>query len=67
MIDPGLVGILTKVVAYGFASSIAAGILRLVNRDNFGPDLSQSLAIGFLVGATFGAIVGMFDSLLDRT
>ncbi|MCA9113020.1 MAG: hypothetical protein KDA52_23905 [Planctomycetaceae bacterium] len=65
MIDSLLLEILTTAFLYGLGGALLAGILRLLSRNETGPSLSQSLAIGFLAGGSIGAIVGMFGSLLE--
>lgn len=65
MIDASLLDILTTAFLYGLGGAVIGGVLRLLNKSESGPSLSQSLAVGFLAGGCIGAIVGMFNSLLD--
>ncbi len=67
MIDPVLGQILATAFKYGVGCCVIGGILRLINKGESGPSLSQTLAISFLIGGTFGAIIGMFASILDRS
>ena len=67
MIDPGLVKILLTAFTYGVCGSLAATAVRLFNRKKPGPKLDQTAAIGFLIGASFGAFIGVFQSMIDRT
>ena len=64
MLDPGLVKILTTAVTYGICGSLAASIVRFINRSKPGPRVDQAAAVGFLVGAAFGACFGIFQSML---
>jgi hypothetical protein len=62
--DPGLTKILLTTITYGACGSLVAAVMRFVNRDKSGPRLDQVMAVGFLVGAAFGAFIGIFQSML---
>ncbi len=66
MIDPVLTKILFTTFSYGACGSLVAVVVRFVNRDQPGPRLDQAAAIGFLIGAAFGAFFGIFQSMLVR-
>lgn len=66
MIDPVLVQILLKSLTYGICGSLVAVGMRFFTRSQPGPRLDQSAAVGFLIGAAFGAFFGIFQSLLVR-
>ncbi len=64
MIDSSLTSILLTALTYGLCGSLVGGVMRLLNRSQAGPRIDQAAAVGFLVGGAFGAIVGMFRSLI---
>ena len=66
MIDPVLTQIFLTTFTYGACGSLVAAFFRFLNRKHPGPRLDQSAAIGFLIGAAFGAFFGIFRSLLVR-
>lgn len=66
MIDPGLATILISAFKYGVVGSLLFAFGRVLNRKKEGPKLDQAAAIGFLVGASFGAFIGIFQSMTDR-
>ena len=66
MIDPVLSGILLKTFTYGVGGSLIATVLRLLKRNQPGPRLDQSAAVGFLIGAAFGAFFAIFQSMIMR-
>lgn len=66
MIDPILAKIFTTTFTYGLCGSVASLVVRFMNRDKPGPRLDQAAAIGFLVGAAFGAFIGIFASMQMR-
>ncbi len=66
MIDPVLSTILLKTFAYGVGGSLIATVLRLLKRNQPGPRLEQAAAIGFLIGAAFGAFFAIFQSMMVR-
>ena len=64
MIDPVLAKILVKTIAYGIGGSLIAAVLHLIKRNQPGPRLDQAAAVGFLIGAGFGAFFAIFQSML---
>lgn len=64
MIDSGLGSVLLTAFTYGICGSLAAAVMRILNRDKPGPRFDQVAAIGFLVGAAFGAFMGIFETML---
>jgi hypothetical protein len=66
MIDPALIKLLLTTFAYGVCGSLAAVVVWFINRKQPGPRFDQAAAVGFLVGAAFGAFFGIFQSLLVR-
>ena len=62
--DPGLTKILLTTFMYGACGSLVAAVMRFVNRNKSGPRLDQVTAVGFLIGAAFGAFIGIFQSML---
>lgn len=66
MIDPGLTKIFVTTFTYGVCGSLVAAVLWFVNRHKPGPRFDQAAAVGFLVGAAFGAFIGIFQSMLVR-
>ena len=57
MFDPIIVKALLTTLGYGLCGSLVAAVLRLINRKKEGPRLDQSAAVGFLVGAAWGALL----------
>ncbi len=66
MIDPVLTTILLKTFAYGVGGSLIAVVARLLKRNEPGPRLDQAAAVGFLIGAGFGAFFAIFQSMMVR-
>ena len=66
MLDPVLTKILLMTFTYGACGSIAAMVVWFFNRAKPGPRFDQAAAIGFLVGAAFGAFFGIFQTMLVR-
>lgn len=66
MIDETLATIFVEFIKYGFGGSVVGGVIWWWTRKKSGPSFSQSLAIGFLAGGAWGAIVGVFSSLMNR-
>ncbi len=66
MIDPVLSTILLKTFAYGVGGSLIATVVHLLKRNQPGPRLDQSAAVGFLIGAAFGAFFAIFQSMMVR-
>ena len=64
MFDPELIRILLKTFSYGVCGSLAATVVWFFNRRQPRPRLDQAAAVGFLVGAAFGAMFGIFESML---
>jgi hypothetical protein len=66
MIDPVLTTILLKTFGYGMGGSLIAVAARLLKRNAPGPRLDQAAAVGFLIGAGFGAFFAIFQSMMVR-
>ena len=66
MIDPVLTTILLKTFAYGMGGSLIAVVVRFLKRSQPGPRLDQAAAVGFLIGAAFGAFFAIFQSMMVR-
>ena len=66
MSDPVLAKALLTTFTYGVCGSLAATAARVVNRKKPGLRLDQAAAVGFLVGAAFGAFFATFQSILVR-
>lgn len=66
MFDPALKQILTTAFTWAVCGSLVAAVARFFNRTNPGPRIDQAAAIGFLVGAAFGAAFGIFQSFMLR-
>ena len=64
MFEASLVKILITTVTYGVCGSLAATGVRFINRKKPGPRIDQAAAVGFLVGAAFGASFGILQSML---
>ena len=60
MLDPLVTKALFTVIGYGLCGSLVGAILRFVNRKSAGPRLDQSAAVGFVIGAAWGALVVAF-------
>ena len=67
MNDPVLGQILLTTFKYGVCGSGVAIALRWWTRHQPGPRLEQIAGVGFLIGAGFGALFGIFESLLTRS
>jgi hypothetical protein len=67
MFDPVLAQVLSTMLTYGACGSLAAALVRILNRAQPGPRVDQSAGIGFLVGAAFGAFLGIFQSMMARS
>jgi len=66
MIDSALTKVFLTAFASGVCGSLIAVVMRLANRKKPGPRIDQAAAIGFLIGAAFGAFFGIFQSMLVR-
>ena len=66
MIDPGLSRILLTTFTYGVCGSLVAAVVRFMGRKDPGPRIDQAAAVGFLIGAAFGAFFAIFQSMLVR-
>ncbi len=66
MIDPILTRLLVTTIIWGVCGSALAVVLRLFNSSKEGPRIDQTAAVGFLVGAAFGAFFAVFNSMLVR-
>ena len=64
MFEADLLNILLTALLGGLGGSLIAVMGRFANRKKEGPRLDQAAAVGFLVGAAFGAFFGIFQSLL---
>ena len=65
MIDPALATLMKVVIGSGIVGSAIGGAIGYLSRDAR-LRLANSLGIGFLVGASIGALVGMFEHLIGR-
>ena len=66
MIPAVLVKVFSTAFTYGICGSLAAVAVRFLNRGKPGPRFDQTAAVGFLVGAAFGAFFGIFQAMLVR-
>ena len=66
MIDPVLTRLLLTTIIWGVCGSALAVVMRIFNRSQEGPRLDQTAAVGFLIGAAFGAFFAVFNSMLVR-
>jgi len=66
MIDPVLSKIFVTAFTYGICGSLASAAVFFFNRGKEGPSLGQAAAVGFLIGAAFGAFFGIFQTMLVR-
>jgi membrane associated rhomboid family serine protease len=66
MIDPVLSKILVTTLTYGVCGSLASTVVFFLNRKKEGPSIGQAAAVGFLIGAAFGAFFGIFQAMLVR-
>ena len=66
MIDATLSRILVATFSFGACGALAAIGVSFLNRKTAGPRIDQVAAVGFLVGAAFGACIGIFQSMLAR-
>ena len=66
MLDPVLTTILWKTFTYALCGTVVAAAMRFADRKQPGPRLDQAAAVGFLVGAAFGAFFAIFQSMLGR-
>ena len=66
MIDPVLAQIFTTTIKFGVCGTVVALCMRYFGRATPGPRLDQAAAIGFLIGAGWGAFFGVFEALLVR-
>ncbi len=64
--DPVLIQVLWTTFTFSCCGSLAAAGLQFWNRKQEGPGLDQAAAVGALIGAAFGALVGIFQSMLSR-
>ena len=64
MLEPGLAKALTTALIYGICGSLIATVMWVWNRQSPRMRIDQAAAIGFLVGAAFGAFMGIFQSIL---
>ena len=65
MIDPALARLIGVVLGSGTVGSLIGIALASFNRGK-GVRFDQSAAVGFLIGAAFGAFFGIFESMLGR-
>ena len=68
MIDPQLAKILVTTLSFGASGSLVAGTLRawhLWRHKEVGPGIGQAAAIGFLLGAAWGAFHAIFQSMVS--
>jgi len=66
MFSPDLMQILTSTFTYGACGCLASVAVFLFNRGKAGVRLDQAAAIGFLIGAAFGAFFGIFQTMMNR-
>ena len=66
MIDPVLSEIFVKTFTAGVVVSVIALALRFFNRKKVGARFDQVAAIGFLIGAAFGAFFAIFQAMMVR-
>jgi len=64
MIDPALTQILLTTFAYGVCGSFVAVVMQIANRQKPKPRFDQAAAVGFLIGAAFGAFFAIFQAML---
>ena len=64
MVDPALMQIMFTTMNFGVCGSLVGVAMRYMQRDQPGPRLDQAAAVGFLIGAGWGAFYGIFQSLL---
>jgi hypothetical protein len=62
MINPELTKILLTTFTYGVCGSLASAAIWFLSRGESVPRFDQSLGIGFLIGAAFGAFFAIFQS-----
>ena len=65
MIDPSLAKGLVTVLSFGALGSVVGVAVRIWDRDESGPDIGQSAAIGFQLGSAWGAFHAIFQSLVS--
>ncbi len=63
MLDPSISHVLVRAIQYGLCGMVVALAMRAIHRDQKEPSLGQSAAVGFLIGASWGAFVGIFQAL----
>ncbi len=66
MFNLALTTILLSTFTYGACGSLASVAVFFFNRGKGGVRLDHAAAIGFLIGAAFGAFFGIFQSMLTR-
>ena len=67
MIDPKLYHIFLTAFLYGLGGSVLVSIIWILSRQKPMARFDQALAVGFLIGASIGAFVGIFQSMLIRS
>lgn len=66
MFDSTLMQVLTSTLTYGACGCLATIVAFLFNRGKSGVRFDQAAAVGFLIGAAFGACFGIFQSMMNR-
>lgn len=64
MIDPAVKALLQTAFTYALCGMLVAVVLRYRNRKEPGPRLDQAAAVGFLIGGAFGALMGIFRTMM---
>ena len=65
MIDPNLVSLMKTLIGSGLVGMVIGGAIGYLSRDSR-LRLGNSMGVGFLVGASIGALMGMFGQLMGR-
>ncbi|MEM9659431.1 MAG: hypothetical protein AAF961_13820 [Planctomycetota bacterium] len=66
MFDQGLLAVLKYAFLCGVGGSIVGAVLNQLSRGDTRLRLDYALAVGFLVGAAIGSVVGIFASMMSR-